>query len=80
MIPLDPDALLYEIEVAYLTGQSKRTLQAYRQKGAGPEFVKLGTAVRYQRRVVMAYVASHRRQSTSDPGTSPEAVNGAPGA
>lgn len=71
VIPLDPEALLYEIEVAYLTGQSKRTLQAYRQKGGGPEFVKLGTAVRYQRRAVIAYVDSHRRRSTSDPGPDP---------
>jgi predicted DNA-binding transcriptional regulator AlpA len=78
VIPLDADALLYEIEVAYLTGQSQRTLQAQRQKGGGPEFVKIGKAgVRYQRCRVLEWIDARRRRSTSDPG--PEDHGGPPG-
>ena len=35
VIPLDPEALLYEIEVAYLTGQSKRTHRPTGKKAPG---------------------------------------------
>ncbi|MGH7111386.1 MAG: helix-turn-helix transcriptional regulator [Stellaceae bacterium] len=69
LIPVDPDALLFEVEAAYLTGLSVRTLQALRIKGGGPEFFVLGRrAVRYRRREIMAWLEFRRRRSTSDPG------------
>lgn len=69
LIPVDPDALLFEAEAAYLTGLSIRTLQSYRVRGGGPEYFVLGRrAVRYRRREVMAWLELRRRRSTSDPG------------
>jgi hypothetical protein len=77
IIPLDPDALLFEAEAAYLTAMSPRTLQMLRQKGGGPEFVHIGrgaqsrehrTGVRYSRRTLPEWIADRRRTSTSDPG------------
>lgn len=69
IIPQDPDALLYQAEVAYLTAQSERTLEAYRLKGGGgPPFVVIGKrGVRYRRADVLQWVTERRRRSTSDP-------------
>ena len=70
-LPCDPDALLFTSEAAYLTGLSVRTLEALRLRGGGPPFVAFGRrAVRYHRRDLMAFIESHRRRSTSDPGSS----------
>lgn len=77
VIPLDPDALLFEAEAAYLTAMSPRTLQALRQAGGGPEFIHIGKGaasrehrggVRYQRRTLLDWIDKRRRKSTSDPG------------
>jgi hypothetical protein len=71
VIPQDPDALLFPAEVAYLTGLSLRTLEAFRLRGGGPVFVVLGKrAVRYCRGDVIEWIAAGRRRSTSDPGSS----------
>ena len=68
-IPGDPDALLFEAEVAYLAASSVRTLQAWRISGGGPPFVALSRrAVRYRRRDVLAWMEARLRKSTSDPG------------
>jgi hypothetical protein len=74
IIPLDPDALLFQSEAAYLTGTSGRTLEAWRLHGGGPPFIALGRrAVRYRRRDLMDWIDARRRRSTSDPGpTSPQ--------
>jgi len=69
VIPQDPDALLFQAEVAYLAGLSTRTLEAFRLHGGGPVFVVLGKrAVRYRRVDVLDWIAAARRRSTSDPG------------
>lgn len=69
IIPQDPDALLYQAEVAYLTAQSERTLEAYRLKGGGPPFIVIGKrGVRYRRGDVQDWITARRRRSTSDPG------------
>ena len=74
VIPQDPDALLYQAEVAYLTAQSERTLEAYRLKGGGPPFIAIGKrGVRYRRGDVQDWIAARRRRSTSDPGPAPGA-------
>jgi hypothetical protein len=69
LIPLDPAAALFPVEVAFLTGLSIRTLEALRLKGGGPVYLSLGRrAVRYVRADVLAWMEARRRQSTSDPG------------
>ena len=67
-LPQDPEAGLYEAEVAYLTGVPARTLQDYRLNGGGPAFYYAGRrrAVRYRRKDVLAWRDSRLRASTTD--------------
>lgn len=67
-IPRDPDVLLFGSEAAYLAGLSVRTFEAFRLKGGGPPYIKLGRAVRYRRGDVLAWAAAKLRRSTSDRG------------
>jgi excisionase family DNA binding protein len=55
----DPEALLNDIEAARLLSLSSRTLQAWRLKGGGPPFVRLGRAVRYQRAALAKWMESN---------------------
>ncbi len=66
---------LTEKEAATLLGVSVRTMQNWRQTGAGPRFFKIGRAVRYSERDLADFVAARARTSTSDPG--PAAAKGA---
>src|SRR5262245_38424398 len=52
----DPDAALKENQAAKLLGVSPRTLQAWRLRGGGPPYLKIGRAVRYQRKVLVAFL------------------------
>jgi hypothetical protein len=53
---LGPDAAASELGVA------PATLAAWRSRGTGPAFVKLGAKlVRYRRADLSAYIAAHRR-------------------
>jgi predicted DNA-binding transcriptional regulator AlpA len=65
-IPRDPDALLFGAEAAYLAALSVRTFEALRLRGGGPPYIKLGRAVRYQRRAVLEWAAAKVRSSTSE--------------
>jgi hypothetical protein len=67
-IPLDPDALLDEAETAFLLRTTPRTQQAWRLRGGGPAFVKLGKrrGVRYRRGTVVQYSIGRERHSISD--------------
>jgi hypothetical protein len=62
---------LYDEEAAgtYLGGSSrpisKRTLQRWRITGTGPNFVKIGHAVRYRQQDLEDWVARQCRSSTS---------------
>ncbi len=58
--------LVTERDAAELLGVSVRTLQKWRLQGNGPRFVKLGRAVRYDRRDLEEYIEVGRRWSTSD--------------
>ena len=49
-------------------GLTKSTLEKLRLTGGGPVFSKLGRTVVYDRTDLDAWVASRRRQSTSDQG------------
>ena len=61
--------LLTEREAAERLGLSVRTLQKWRLLGSGPEFLKLGHAVRYDPAALERYLESARRRSTSEPGS-----------
>jgi predicted DNA-binding transcriptional regulator AlpA len=64
----DPDAALNENQAAEFLGVSVRTLQAWRVRGGGPPYVKIGRSVRYQRRALIAFQQEHTVTSTTDAG------------
>ncbi len=57
-----------EKEEAARLNLSERTLQAWRTRGDGPPFLKLGRAVRYDPKAVDAWLATRARRHTADPG------------
>lgn len=62
----DPDAGFNENWAAEFLGVSVRTLQAWRVRGEGPRFVKVGRAVRYRRRELVAFQKSRTFSSTTE--------------
>jgi hypothetical protein len=60
-----------ESEEATRLNLSKRTLQAWRTRGDGPPFVKLGRAVRYDPRQTDEWLTTRARRHTADPGPQP---------
>jgi predicted DNA-binding transcriptional regulator AlpA len=64
----DPDSALTENQAADFLGISVRTLQAWRVRGGGPRYVKIGRSVRYQRRELTAFQKVHTIGSTSESG------------
>jgi Helix-turn-helix domain len=63
----DLDAALNESQAAEFIGVSVRTLQAWRVRGGGPPYVKIGRSVRYQRRTLVLYQQEHTVCSTNQP-------------
>ena len=64
----EPDALLRPREAAAFLGFTPRALEAWRQRGGGPRFVRVSTrAVRYRRRDLQAWAKRRLRRSTSEP-------------
>jgi len=55
-------------ETAAYLRLSPKTLAKLRWAGRGPGFLKFGSAVRYRRQDLEAYIEAARRASTSDPG------------
>jgi len=62
----DPDAGYNENQAETFLGVSVRTLQAWRVRGGGPPFVKMGRAVRYQRRALVTFQEAHTVTSTTE--------------
>lgn len=63
----DLQALLTEREAASFLNFSSRTLQAWRQNGRGPFFVKVSKrCVRYKRADLLAWIDDRRTTSTSE--------------
>jgi len=52
-------------EAAGYMGLRKSTLEAWRVRGGGPVFLKLGKAVRYQKEDLDEFIHSRRCTSTS---------------
>lgn len=57
--------LLTSGEAAQLLRLRPATLRAWRCRGAGPPFHKVGDRVRYSRRDLDAWLANQRRESTA---------------
>jgi hypothetical protein len=63
---LDADASWDESQAAIFLGISVRTLQAWRVKGGGPPYVKIGRSVRYQRRALIEFQRQHTVSPTAE--------------
>ena len=66
--PYPVGGLVNEHRAAEILGLKVSTLRRWRWAGNGPEFVKIGAAVRYDLAVLQAFIAAGRRRSTSDTG------------
>ena len=63
---LDPDLHIDEKKAATYLGISPRTLQGYRVKGGGPEFIKIShKVVRYKIADLIKWAGSRKRKNTS---------------
>jgi hypothetical protein len=58
---VDPDELLDANEAARLLRQKPQTLAAWRSEGRGPEYIKIGRSVFYQRSRIGLYLAARDR-------------------
>jgi len=65
MTESNPDQLMTEKDVAGLICITARALQNWRLRGGGPDYVKIGRSVRYQRSDVMRFIAERKRKHTS---------------
>ena len=65
-IAADFDAAVTENQAAEFLGVSVRTLQAWRIRGGGPRYCKIGRAVRYQRKVLVAFQEACTVSSTTE--------------
>ena len=61
----DPNQLLTEKETASLICYTQRALQNWRLRGGGPEYVKIGRSVRYQRRDVIKFIEERKRKHSA---------------
>jgi uncharacterized protein YjcR len=68
--------LLREKEVAEYLGVSPKTLQAWRFRGRGPVYRKIGRACLYEEGDLKVFLDASRRQSTSDSGPKARAAAG----
>lgn len=60
-----PEPLLTEIQAAEFLNLSTRTLQAWRIKGGGPCFLKLGRAIRYRQADLNGWLETRALAHTS---------------
>lgn len=52
-------------DAAKYLGLTKATLEAWRTRGGGPRFLKLGKAVRYRKEDLDTFIVSRLRDNTS---------------
>ena len=74
----NPLRLLHPWQVALILGISERTLERYRARGTGPEFVRVGNRIRYPETAVLAYLKRNtvRTDQSDDPTEEPESLAG----
>ena len=65
---IDERTLLNTEQTAQRLGLSPRTLERYRVTGEGPEYLKMGHAVRYTASALKRWLKGCKRRSTSDDG------------
>ena len=65
MIDSNPDQLMTEKDVASLICISPRALQNWRLRGGGPEYIKIGRSVRYQRSDVMQFIDERKKRHST---------------
>ena len=63
------EALLEQERVAEQLGVKAKTMEAWRSRGGGPAFVRVGRLVRYRPADVESWIRSRVRRSTSDHGS-----------
>ena len=72
--PSDPghdywNALVDERAAAEFLGLTTRSMQAMRQRGDGPRFIRMSSrCIRYTRALLKSHADARMRKSTSDPG------------
>jgi excisionase family DNA binding protein len=59
--------LLTPREVAEALRLSVRTVERLRATGEGPEYIRFGSSVRYDRDALARWLAERKRRSTSEP-------------
>lgn len=60
------EPLQNESAISKLLGCEVKTLQAWRSRGGGPPFIRVGRLVRYRPQDVLAWTNSRRVSSTSE--------------
>ena len=60
--------LLSEAQAAAILGVVPKALQAWRVRGGGPIYLKIGRLVKYSESDLVAWLETRRRQSTADKG------------
>lgn len=60
------DEAVTTAEASRIVGFPPSTLSTWRSRGGGPAFLKVGTAVRYQRRALFEWLAGRERANTAD--------------
>ena len=63
--------LLTETETANVLSLKVATLRRWRWEGKGPQYLKIGNAVRYDPAVIERYIEESRRSSTSQAHSQP---------
>jgi len=62
-----PDTLLNEKQAARFLNFTPRCLQAWRQRGGGPKYVRISSrAVRYRRQDLDSWIEERLKSSTSE--------------
>ena len=62
--------LIPETKAAEFLNLTPRSMQAMRQRGGGPRFIRLSSrCIRYTRTLLKTYAAARLHSSTSDPGS-----------
>lgn len=62
---MDDHRLLTTKDLADYLGVSERTLEGWRVRGGGPNFIKTGRLIRYSRKDVECWLEDYTRRSTS---------------